>query len=116
MDIFGKVCMGIRNVMPEIAMHHLVSAIRPDRFIESLIKRPTKNMDELRNRAIKFMQIEKHIDYHGSHQFEGADKGKEKDKDKGSDLYQVRLSVSEKIRDPIYELHAAYSSKGKSFG
>ena len=27
MDIFSKVCMSIRNLNPEIAMHHLVSAI-----------------------------------------------------------------------------------------
>jgi len=46
MDRFSKVCMGIINLMPEIAMHHLVSTIRPGRFTESLIKRPTKNMDE----------------------------------------------------------------------
>ena len=38
MDKFSKVCMGIRNLMPEIAMHHLVLAIRLGRFTESLIK------------------------------------------------------------------------------
>jgi len=67
--------------MPEIVMHHLVRAIRPRRFTKSLIKRPTKNMDELRTRATKFMQIEEHVDYHRSHQAEGVDKGKEKEKD-----------------------------------
>jgi len=58
MDKFSKVCMSIKNLMPEIAMHHLVSTIRPGRFTESLIKRSTKDLDELRNRATKFMQIE----------------------------------------------------------
>jgi len=57
-DKFNKVCMGIRNLIPKIAMHHLVDTIRPGRFTESLIKRPTQNMEELRNRATKFMQIE----------------------------------------------------------
>ncbi|XP_068487090.1 uncharacterized protein [Phaseolus vulgaris] len=66
MDRFSKVCMGIRNLIPEIAMHHLVSSIRPGWFTESLIKRPTKNMDEL--------------GYHKSIRSEGADKGKDKDK------------------------------------
>ena len=69
MDRFSKVCMGIKNLMPEIAMHHFVSTIQPSRFTESLIKRLAKNMDELRNRATKFMQIEENIDYHRSHQF-----------------------------------------------
>jgi len=41
-------------------------------------------MDELRNQATKFMQIEEHIDYHRIHQFEGANKGKEKEKDRSN--------------------------------
>jgi len=39
MDRFSKVCIGIRNLNPNIAMYHLVSAILPGRFTESLIKR-----------------------------------------------------------------------------
>jgi len=50
MDKFKKVCMGIRNLNPDIAMHHLVSVILSGRFTESLIKRPPYNMDELRTR------------------------------------------------------------------
>jgi len=42
----------------------------------------------MRNRATKIMQIEEHIDYHRSHQSEGVDKGKEKDK------YKVNRPVS----------------------
>jgi len=41
-------------------------------------------MEELRNRVTKFMQIEEHIDYHKNHQFEGANKGKEKEKDRSN--------------------------------
>lgn len=37
-------------------------------------------MDELRNRATKFMHIEEHIDYHRSHQAKSMDKGKENEK------------------------------------
>ena len=63
LDRFNKPCMGIKKINPEIALHHLVSAIRPSRFTESLIKRPPQNMEELRTRTTKFMQIEEHIDY-----------------------------------------------------
>ncbi|XP_068475257.1 uncharacterized protein [Phaseolus vulgaris] len=76
MDRFSKVCMSIRNLNPEIAMHHLVSAILPGRFTESLIKRPPCNMDELRTRVTKFMQIEEHIDYHRKTHVENTDRGK----------------------------------------
>ena len=64
MDRFNKVCMGIKNLNPDRAMHHLVSAILPGRFTKSLIKRPPYNMNEIRTRATKFMQIEEHVDYH----------------------------------------------------
>jgi len=78
MGRFSKVCMGIRKLNPEIAMHHLISAILPGRFTESLIKRPPHDMDELRTRATKFMQIEEHIDYHRKTQAEAYEKEKEK--------------------------------------
>jgi len=73
-DKFNKVCMGIRNLNPEIAMHHLVSTILPGRFTESLIKRPPYNMDELRTRAPKFLQIEEHVDYHRKTQTKASEK------------------------------------------
>jgi len=55
-------------------------------------------MDELRNRATKFIQIEELINYHRSNQSEGTDKGKTKE----IDLYQVDPTVSEKIEDPDF--------------
>jgi len=76
MDRFSKVCMSIRNLNPEIAMHHLVSTILPGRFTDSLIKRPLYNMDELRTRAIKFMQIEERVDYHRKTHAENTNRSK----------------------------------------
>ncbi|XP_068483112.1 uncharacterized protein [Phaseolus vulgaris] len=64
LDRFNKACMNIRGLKQEVALHHLVSAIRPSRFTESLIKKPPQDMEDLRTRATKFMQIEEHIDYH----------------------------------------------------
>ena len=76
MDRFSKVCMGIRNLNPDIAMHHLVLAILPGRFTKSLIKRPPYSMDELRTRATKFMQIEEHVDYHRKTHVENTERNK----------------------------------------
>ena len=84
MDKFNKVCMGIRNLMPEIAMHHLVRAIHSGRLTKSLIKRPVKDMDELRTRATKFMQIEEHVDYHKAYQTKTISKESEKEKGRGN--------------------------------
>ena len=82
--MFNKVCMGIRDLMPEIAMHHLDGEIRPGRFTKRLIKRPTRDIDELRTRAVKFMQIEEHVDCHRTHQVEVDEKGNEKEKDRSN--------------------------------
>jgi len=64
LDRFNKACMNIRGLKQEVALHHLVSAIRPSHFTESLIKKSPQDMEDLRTRATKFMQIEEHINYH----------------------------------------------------
>ena len=76
MDRLNKVCMGIRNLNPDIAMHHLVSTILSGQFTESLIKRPPYRMDELRTRVAKFMQIEEHVNYHRKTQVENTERNK----------------------------------------
>jgi len=65
-------------------MHHLVGAIRPGRFTESLIKKLAKDMDELRTRTKKFMQIDEHVDYHKAYQTETISKENEKEKHKSN--------------------------------
>jgi len=62
-------------------MHHLILALRPRQFNDSLIKKPTKNLDELKNWAIKFMQIEELCDFHKNARVDNeGDKRKEKDR------------------------------------
>ena len=100
MDRFSKVCMGIRNVNPNIAMHHLVSAVLPGRFTESLIKQSPCNMDELRTRDTKFMQIEEHIDYHMKTQVEIAEK--ERERNRGTRPPMTRTNQFRSNRGPRF--------------
>jgi len=58
MESFGKVALNIRNPSPEVAMHHMVATLKPGSLSDSLCKKPTMNLDELRQRAAKFMQLE----------------------------------------------------------
>jgi len=51
MERFGKVALGIQNLSPEVTMHHMP-------FPDSLCKKSTTNLDELRQQASKFMQME----------------------------------------------------------
>jgi len=102
MDRFSKVCMSIRNLMPKIAMHHLVGAIQPGKFTENLIKRPVRDMDELRTRATKFMQIEEHVDYHKAYQAETTSKESKKEKGRGNRLEPKRVDRFKENCDPRF--------------
>jgi len=64
MERFNKLSLSIKNLMPKITMHHLILALRPGQFTNSLVKKPTNNLNELRNWATKFMQIEELHDFH----------------------------------------------------
>ena len=39
-------------------MHHPITALKPGPFVDSLCKKPVNNLDELRTRTTKFMQME----------------------------------------------------------
>ncbi|XP_020203550.1 uncharacterized protein LOC109789096 [Cajanus cajan] len=58
MERFGKMTLSIRNLDPAVAMHHLTMALRPGPFVNSLCKKPPRDLDDLRQRATKYMQME----------------------------------------------------------
>ncbi|XP_020217688.1 uncharacterized protein LOC109801105 [Cajanus cajan] len=58
MEQFGKMTLSIRDLDPAVAMHHLTRALRPGPFVNSLCKKPPRDLDDLRQRATKYMQIE----------------------------------------------------------
>jgi len=80
MERFTKLSLNIQNLSSEVAMHHLVIALWSGPFIDNLCKKPTTNLDELRQRTKKFVQLEELRDYRNQVRSEnGGDKGKEKD-------------------------------------
>ncbi|XP_068475294.1 uncharacterized protein [Phaseolus vulgaris] len=64
MESFRKISQSIKNLMPEIAMHNLISTLQPGQFTDSLIKKSTKNLDEFWNQETKFKQNEELCDFH----------------------------------------------------
>jgi len=58
MECFGKVVLSIQNLSPEITIHHIITTLRSGPFIDSLCKKPTTNLDELRQHVSKFMYME----------------------------------------------------------
>ena len=48
MERFGKLALQIRNLNPEVTLHHMVTALRPGPFTDSLCMEPASSLDELR--------------------------------------------------------------------
>jgi len=65
MDRFGKLGLQIRNLNLEVALHHMVTTLKPGPFVDSLCMEPTRNMDEMRIRVAKFMQLEELREFRG---------------------------------------------------
>ncbi|XP_068461731.1 uncharacterized protein [Phaseolus vulgaris] len=74
MERFGKVALGIRNLSPEVTMHHMITTLKPGPFADSLCKKPAINLDELRQRASKFMQMEELREFRNQVRVDGGEK------------------------------------------
>jgi len=89
MERFGKLNLRIKNLDPNVALHHLITALRPGPFADSLCKKPTLDLDELRARAAKFMQLEELREFRNQAQIgENAEKGKGKEKNNAHQFKQ----------------------------
>nr|KYP35382.1 hypothetical protein KK1_043588 [Cajanus cajan] len=58
MERFNKIAMEIGDLNPAVAMDRLSTALRPGPFMNSLCKKPPGDMNDLRRRAEKYMQME----------------------------------------------------------
>ena len=63
MKRFSKVTLNIQNLCPDVAMHHMVTTLQPRPFVDSVCKKPVVNLDELRQRDAKYMQLEELREY-----------------------------------------------------
>ena len=74
MEQFGKVALGIRNLSSKVTMHHMITTLKSGPFADSLCKKPATNLDELRQRASKFMQMEELREFRNQVRVDGGEK------------------------------------------
>nr|KYP56478.1 hypothetical protein KK1_002719 [Cajanus cajan] len=88
MDRFNKAALEIRDLNPAVALHHLTTALKPGPFVNSLCKKPPSDMNDLRRRADKYMQMEELAEFRN----------------------QARADQSAKLEKPIEQ---TYRGRGK---
>ncbi|KAG4914794.1 hypothetical protein JHK87_052351 [Glycine soja] len=57
MDRFGRATIQISNLNLEVVLHSMLLALGPEKFADSLCKKPPGSMDELRERAKGYIQM-----------------------------------------------------------
>jgi len=81
-DRFSKVAMSIRNLSPDDAMHHMLTVLCPGPFADKLCMQPADSLDELRKRAIKYMQLEELREFCNQARAEAGGKRNKEEKDR----------------------------------
>ncbi|XP_020225115.1 uncharacterized protein LOC109806998 [Cajanus cajan] len=74
MDRFNKAALEIRDLNPAVALHHLTTALKPRPFVNSICKKPPSDMNDLRRRADKYMQMEELAEYRNQARAEPVNK------------------------------------------
>ncbi|XP_020230118.1 uncharacterized protein LOC109810918 [Cajanus cajan] len=74
MSRFNKAALEIRDLNPAVALHHLTTTLKPGPFANSICKKPPIDMDDLRRRADKYMQMEELAEFRNQAKAEVATK------------------------------------------
>jgi len=59
---FSRATLNILDLHPTVFMHALSVGLRPRKFLNTLYVKPPKDMDQLRARATRYMNIEENVD------------------------------------------------------
>jgi len=81
-DRFSKVAMSIRNLSPDVAMHHMLTTLRLGPFADNLCMKSVDNLDELRRRAAKYMQLKELREFHNQARAEASGEKNKEEKDR----------------------------------
>jgi len=72
----------------------MIMVLRPEPFVDNLCKKSTTNLDELRQRASKFMQMEELRDFRNEVRADGGVEKKKKMKEnEGNNIEQLKKDL-----------------------
>ncbi|XP_020232147.1 uncharacterized protein LOC109812565 [Cajanus cajan] len=74
MDRFNKAALEIRDLNSAVALHHLTTTLKPGPFVNSICKKPPSDMNDLRRRVDKYMQMVELAEYRNQARAESVSK------------------------------------------
>ncbi|XP_020206731.1 uncharacterized protein LOC109791794 [Cajanus cajan] len=105
MERFANVSIKIRNLNPEVALHSMLMALKPEPFVYSLCRHQPASMDELRARAAGYIQMEEHAEFHNSVHDSFTTKGESSTREKSKTHFDQRSKRPRQSRGPRYEFY-----------
>jgi len=63
-------------------MHHMLTALRPELFVDSLCMQPADSLHKLRERAAKYMKLEELREFHNQACAEASGEKNKEEKDR----------------------------------
>jgi len=93
----------IKNLSLEVVLHHLIIALRPRLFSDSLCKKPVASLDELRRRAAKYMELEELDEFRKQLREEDAQKSTQENHTDRSRFSKQNQKLKNVPRGPRFE-------------
>ncbi|XP_020240503.1 uncharacterized protein LOC109819251 [Cajanus cajan] len=102
MSRFNKAALEIRDLNPAVALQHLTTALKSGPFANSICKKPPSDMDDLRRRADKYMQMEELAEFRNQARAEVSAKVEKPAKSSYRSRPKDLVSRDKPIRGPRY--------------
>ena len=109
--------MSIQNLSPDVAMHHMLTTLRPGLFANNLCMQPATSLDKLRKKAAKFMQLEELREFRNQARAEtNKEKSKEEKDLQGWSGQWGDRRINNRDRGIWFSRYPANSRQGKNPG
>ncbi|XP_020239947.1 uncharacterized protein LOC109818829 [Cajanus cajan] len=110
MERFAAVFVKIQNLNPEVALHSMLMALKPNPFVDSLCRKPLNDMDDLRARAIGYIQMEEHAEFREKMHAKPTNGNSTGQKEKLKVSNEAHFKRSHQGRGPRYDFYTSLNT------